>query len=88
MRESKFTESQIVNILKEAEGGVRVADLCRQHGISESAFYRWRSQYGGMDATMIKRLKELELENKRLKSMYADAQLDMQILKESLAKKL
>lgn len=88
MRKSTFTESQIVAILKEAESGVPVADLCRTHGISSSAFYKWRSKYGGMDASMMRRLKELETENTRLKKMFADSQLDNQILKESLAKKL
>ena len=88
MKKSTFTETQIVAILKEAEDGVPVADVCRSHGISQSTFYKWRSKYGGMDASLMKRLKELEAENARLKRMYADSELDKQILKESLSKKL
>jgi len=87
MRTSKFSESQIVSILKQQESGVKVADLCREHGISAATFYKWRSKYGGMDASMLKRVKELEQENARLKKMYADAQLDAQVLKEALSKK-
>ena len=87
MRKSKFTESQIVAILKESEDGLPLADLCRRHAISQATFYKWRSKYGGMDVSLIKRLKELEAENSRLKKMYADSQLDQQILRESLAKK-
>jgi len=88
MRKSKFTESQIVAILKESENGVAVADICRSHGISQATFYKWRSKFGGMDASLIKRLRELELENQRLKKMYADSQLDIHILRESLSTKL
>lgn len=88
MRKSNFSDSQIVAILKEAENGVPVADLCRTHGIGQSTFYKWRSKYGGMDASLMKRLKELEAENARLKKMYADSELDKQILRESLGKKL
>lgn len=87
MRKSKFTESQIVAILKESEDGLPLADLCRRHAISQATFYKWRSKYGGMDVSLMKRLKELEAENSRLKKMYADSQLDQQILRESLAKK-
>ena len=87
MRTSKFSESQIVSILKQQESGVKVADTCREHGISAATFYKWRSRYGGMDASMLKRVKELEQENARLKKMYADAQLDAQVLKEALSKK-
>lgn len=88
MRKSRFTETQIVAILKESEGGLPVADICRSHGISQATFYKWRSKYGGMDASLVKHLKELETENARLKRMYADSELDKQILRESLAKKL
>jgi putative transposase len=87
MKTSKFSESQIVAILKEQEAGLRVAAICRTHGVSTATFYKWRSRYGGMDASMLKRVKELEQENARLKKMYAESQMDQQILKESLAKK-
>lgn len=87
MRTSKFSETQIVSILKQQDAGLKVADICREHGISQATFYKWRSKYGGMDASMLKRVKELEQENARLKKMYADVQLDAEILKEALAKK-
>ena len=86
MKTSKFTETQIVAILKESENGLAVADICRTHGISQATFYKWRSKYGGMDASLMKRLKELEAENTRLKKMYADSELDKQILRESWQK--
>ncbi len=86
MKTSKFTETQIVAILNEQEAGVKVAEICRTHGISQATFYKWRSKYGGMDASMLKRVKELEAENARLKKMYAESQMDQQILKEALAK--
>lgn len=87
MKTSKFNETQIVAILKEQEAGVKVAEICRTHGISTATFYKWRSRYGGMDVSMLKRVKELEQENARLKKMYAESQMDQQILKEALAKK-
>ena len=87
MKTSKFSESQIVAILKQQEAGLKVAEICREHGISTGTFYKWRSKYGGMDASMLKRVKELEQENARLKRMYAESQMDQQILKEALAKK-
>lgn len=87
MKTSKFSETQIVAILNEQEAGVKVAEICREHGISAATFYKWRSRYGGMDASMLKRVKELEQENARLKKMYAESQMDQQILKEALAKK-
>ena len=87
MKTSKFSETQIVSILKQQDAGLKVADICREHGISQATFYKWRSKYGGMDASMLKRVKELEQENARLKKMYADVQLDAEILKEALAKK-
>lgn len=87
MKTSKFSESQIVSILKQQDSGVKVADLCREHGISAATFYKWRSKYGGMDASMLRRVKELEAENARLKKMYAESQMDQAILKEALAKK-
>lgn len=73
MRKSRFTDSQIMAILKQAESGVPVPELCREHGMSSATFYKWRSKYGGMDTSMMKRLKELEDENRRLKKMYAEA---------------
>ncbi len=87
MKRSHFTENQIVAFLKEAEAGVLVADLCRQHGFSQSAFYRWKARYGGLDASALKQLKDLEAENQRLKAMYADLSLEHQALKEILQKK-
>ena len=87
MKTSKFSETQIVSILKQKEAGVSVAEICREHGISSATFYKWRAKYGGMDASMLKRVKELEAENARLKKMYADAQLEAHAMKEALAKK-
>jgi putative transposase len=87
MKHSKYSDSRIMEILKQAQSGVTVAVLCREHGMSQATFYQWRAKYGGMDARLIARLKTLELENKRLKKMYADVQLDAEILKEALAKK-
>ena len=87
MKKSRFTDSQILAILKQAESGVPVPELCRQHGMSSAAFYKWRSKYGGMDASMMSRLKELEQENSSLKRMYADVQLKYEAVQEALAKK-
>lgn len=86
MEKSRFTDSQIIAVLKQAEGGTPVPDLCRQHGISSATFYKWRSKFGGMDVSMMSQLKELQDENRRLKKMYADAQLSADLLKEALAK--
>ena len=88
MKISKFTEHQIIKILKEAENGVSVTDLCRQYGMSKSSFYKWKAKYCGMDASALKRLKELEEENRKLKQMYAELSLDHQILKDIVEKKL
>ena len=87
MRKSKFSESQIVAILKEADSGIPVAEVLRNHGISAATFYKWRAKYGGMDVSMIARLKELEAENARLKKMYAEERLKAEILQESITKK-
>ena len=73
MKTSKFSESQIVALLKQQESGLKVAEICREHGISTGTFYKWCSKYGGMDASMLKRVKELEQENARLKRMYAES---------------
>ena len=88
MKKSRFTEHQIVQILKQAEAGMKTADLCRQQGISETTFYNWKAKYGGMESADVKRLRELEAENQRLKRMYAELSLDHQILKEIVEKKL
>jgi putative transposase len=87
MKKSRFTDSQIIAVLKQAEAGTPVPALCREHTISSATFYKWRSKFGGMDASMLTRVKELEEENRRLKKMYADAQLSAELLKEALAKK-
>lgn len=87
MKTKRFNESRIIRILNEAEGGRPVADLCREHGMSSASFYKWRSKYGGMDASQLSRVKELEAENARLKKMYADVQLQNEVIKEALAKK-
>lgn len=86
MKKSKFTETEIFNILKQAEAGISVVDICREHGIGNATFYKWRAKYGGMDASMMKRLKELEDENARLKRMFANSQMDNEILRETLKK--
>ena len=77
MKISRFTDSQIMLILKQAEAGISTPELCREHGMSSATFYKWRAKYGGMDASMVARLKELEDENRRLKKMYAEVQLIM-----------
>lgn len=87
MKKSKFTESQIFNILKQAESGVKVPDLCREHGISHGTFYKWRAKFSGMDVSLMKRMRELEEENARLKRMYANVQMDKEVLTEALEKK-
>ena len=87
MKKSRFSDSQILSILKQAEGGAPVPELCREHGMSSATFYKWRAKFGGMDASMMARLKELEDENRRLKKMYAEERLQADILKESIEKK-
>lgn len=87
MKRSRFTEEQIIGILKEHEAGVPVADLCRKHGISNASLYNWKAKYGGMDVSEARRLKALEDENARLKKLLADAMLDNSALKDLLGKK-
>ena len=87
MRNSRFTEGQIVSILKQVEGGRNVKDVCCKHGISETTYYNWKSKYGGMESSDIKRLKDLEHENRRLKQMYADLSLENRALKDVIEKK-
>ena len=87
MKRARFSETQIVNILKEAEAGVEVAELCRHYGFSRSAFYKWKAKYGGLDVNQLKRLKELEAENRKLKEMYAELSLEHKFLKDVLEKK-
>ena len=87
MKSSRFTDSQIIAILKQAEGGSPVPELCREHGFSSATFYKWRAKFGGMDTSMMARLKELEDENRRLKKMYAEERLKAEIVREALEKK-
>jgi putative transposase len=87
MKKSKFSNSEILSILKQAEAGCLLSDLCCEYGIRTATFYKWRAKYGGMDASMILRLKELEAENSRLKKMYAEERLKAHILKEAIEKK-
>ena len=87
MKKSKFSDSQIMQALKRVEAGLSVPDLCREIGISSATFYKWRSKFGGMDASLMARLKELEEENRRLKKMYAEERLKAEIVQEALQKK-
>jgi putative transposase len=87
MRKSKFTEEQIIGILKEHDLGAKTADLCRKHGVSEATFYNWKNKFGGMDVSEAKRLKQLQDENGKLKKLLADAMLDNAALKDLLSKK-
>ena len=86
MRKTRFTEPQIMAVLRQAEGGVAVPELCREHGISSASFYKWRAKYGGMDASMMSQMKALEGENRRLKRMFADLSMQADLLKEALGK--
>jgi putative transposase len=87
MKKSRYSDNQILSILKQAETGIPVSELCREHGMSSASFYKWRAKYGGMDASLMRRLKELEEENRRLKKMYAEERLKAEIVTEALKKK-
>ena len=87
MKKSKLTESQVVAILKQADSGMKVEQLCRQHGMSSATYYNWKSKYGGMEASDVKRLKELKEENRQLKKMYANLSLEHEAVKDLIAKK-
>ena len=87
MKQSRFTDSQIIAILKQVEAGTPVPEVCREHGISSATFYKWRSKYTGMDASLMARMRELEAENARLKKMYAEERLKAEIIQEAMAKK-
>jgi putative transposase len=87
MRKSRFSEAQIMGILRQVEGGMALADVCREHAISSATFYKWRSKYGGMDASMITDMKVMEDENRRLKKMFAELSMQNELLKEALGKK-
>ena len=87
MKTSRYSDSQILAIIKQNESGVPVPDLCREQGMSSATFYKWRAKYGGMDASLMKRMKELEVENRRLKKMYAEERLKAEMVKDALSKK-
>jgi putative transposase len=87
MKKSRYTESQIIGVLKEVDAGRKVEEVCRQHGISSATYYNWKSKYGGMEASDVKRLKELEEENAKLKKMFADVSLENNAIKALVAKK-
>ena len=86
MKKSRFSDSQIMSLLKQVESGTPVSELCREHGMSSASFYQWRSKYGGMDASLMKRMKDLERENARLKKMYVEERLKAEIVQEALEK--
>ncbi len=88
MRQSRFSETQIFAILKEAEAGLAVTEVCRKHGVSSATYYKWKAKYGGLDASELKRIKELEAENAKLKRMFADLALENTALKDLIEKKL
>lgn len=88
MKKTRFTETQIIGILNEAEAGMKVKDLCRKHGISDATYYNWKAKYGGMSASDLKRTKELEAENTKLKRMYADLALENRAMRDLIEKKL
>ncbi len=88
MKKSRFTEPQIVSISKEADAGLQVKEICRKHGINDATYYNWKAKYGGLDASELKRIKELETENAKLKRMYADLALENAAMKDLITKKL
>jgi putative transposase len=88
MKKARFTESQIISILSKQEKGIPVADICREHGISHATFFNWKGKYGGMSPSQLRKLKELEIENARLKRMYADLSLLHEAFKDAIEKKL
>ncbi len=88
MKKSRFSEEQIIKVLKEVDAGMKVQDICRQYGISDATYYKWKSKYGGMEASDIKRMRDLEAENGKLKRMFADLALENHTLKELIEKKL
>jgi len=87
MKTSRFSDAQILAILKQAEDGIPVAQLCREHGMSDASFYKWRAKFGGMDVSMVSQMKSMEDENRRLKTMYAELSMQNDLLKEALGKK-
>jgi putative transposase len=87
MKTTRFSDAQIMGILRQAEGGVPVSELCREHGMSSASFYKWRAKFGGMDASMVSQMKAMEAENRRLKRMYAEMSMQNDLLKEALGKK-
>ncbi len=87
MKMTRYSEPQVLAILRQAKGGVPVSELCRKHGMSSASFYKWRSKYGGMDASMVSQMKALEDKNRRLKKMYAEMSMQAELLKEGLGKK-
>ncbi len=87
MKTSRYTEAQIIAILRQAEGGAPVSELCREHEMSDATIYKWRAKYGGMDASMVGQMKAMEEESRRLKRMYADLSMQNDLLKEALGKK-
>jgi putative transposase len=87
IKQSRYSEPQILSILRQAQGGVPVAELCREHGMSDASFYKWRAKYGGMDASMMSSMKSMEDENRRLKKMFAELSMQNELLKEALGKK-
>ncbi len=88
MRKKRFSEHQIIKVLKQVEGGRTVTDVCREQGVSQGTYYNWKAKYGGMEASDIKRLKDLESENRKLKQMYANLSLEHEVLKDIIEKKL